>query len=215
MKDLFALCGINCGHCPSYKDNLLTDEDRQRCSDGWHKYQGFRLRPEKLLRCEGCPVPVEENPVRYFKQGCNVRKCAVFNGVENCAYCSAYPCQDLARLFVWTDEREERAARLDEPISEEDYLSFFEAFDHRKHLAEMRASLAPEDIVEMKEVSIRPKLVDLPDDLPFSEEERVGLVALHQLIGAVEAVEGISYARQLALKKKRRDLSYPTWVVAR
>ena len=214
MKDLFAPCGINCGRCPSYKDNLLTDEDRQRCSDGWHKYHGFRLSPEKLLRCDGCPAPIEENPVRYFKRGCNVRKCAVFNGIETCAHCSRHPCEDLKGSASIVN-REEMESRLGIPIPEEDYLTFVEPYEGLKHLDEIRASLAPEDIVEMKAVSTKPRLVTFPDDLPFSEKEMVGFEALYRLIAAIEAVDGVSYAQQLVLKKRRRDLLKILWAFGR
>ena len=81
MKDTIAPCGTNCGHCLSLRDNLRTDEDRQRCSDGWSKYLGFSLSPDKLLLCDGCQASDDENPVRYIN--CNKRKCASFNGVED------------------------------------------------------------------------------------------------------------------------------------
>ncbi len=215
MKDLFAPCGINCGRCPSYKSNLLTNEDRQRCSDGWHKYHGFRLSPEKLLCCDGCPAPIEENPIRYFKHGCTVRKCAVFNGIESCARCSAYPCEDVQRYFTWADDREKRIAQSDDPVPEADYLSFMEAFDHRKHLDAIRASLAPEDIVEMTKVSARPRIVNFPDDLPFSKEQTTALEALHRLLATVGSADGISHARQTALKKQRLHLLKILWTFGR
>ena len=50
MIDLIAKCGNNCARCPSYKANMISAEDRQRCSDGWYQYHGFRYSAEKLLR---------------------------------------------------------------------------------------------------------------------------------------------------------------------
>ena len=214
MEDLFAPCGINCGRCPSYKSNLLTNEDRQRCSDGWYKYHGFRLSPEKLLRCDGCPMPTEENPVRYFKHGCNVRKCAVFNGVETCAHCSKYPCEDLKGLASIVN-REEMESRLGIPIPEEDYLAFVEPYEGLKHLDEIRASLAPEDIVEMTEVSARPRIANFPDSLPFSTEQTTALEALHRLLATVGSADGISHARQRVLKKQRQHLLKILWAFGR
>jgi len=211
MKNLFSKCGCNCGRCPSYKGNLQTDEDRQRCSDGWHKYLGFRLSPGKLRLCDGCQAPDDENPVRY--QNCYVRKCAVRNGVETCAHCSTYPCEDVKSLheIQRADARERIAARLGTPIPEEDYLAFIEPYEGIKHLDEIRASLGPEDIVEMTKVSARPKLVDFPDDLPFSKEETSAFEALHWLIAVIESINGVSYARQAALKKRRRHLLKLLW----
>jgi hypothetical protein len=157
MKDLFSKCGCNCGRCPSYKENLQADEDRQRCSDGWYKYLGFRLSPGKLRLCDGCQTPDDENPVRY--QNCYVRRCAVRNGVETCAHCSGYPCEDVPKVSLSTDARKRTAARLGTPIPEEDYLAFIEPYEGLKHLDEIRASLAPEDIVEMARVSVKPRIV--------------------------------------------------------
>lgn len=209
MKDLFAKCGVNCGRCPSYKENLQTDEDRQRCSDGWHKYLGFRLSPGKLRLCDGCQAPDDENPIRY--QNCYVRRCAVRNGVETCAHCSAYPCEDVPRVSLSTDARERTAARLGTPIPEEDYLTFIEPYEGLKHLDAIRASLAPEDIVEMTKVSARPRIVNFPDDLPFSKEETSALEALHRLLATVGSADGVSYARQTVLKKRRRHLVKILW----
>jgi hypothetical protein len=209
MKDLFSKCGCNCGRCPSYKGNLQTDEDRQRCSDGWHKYLGFRLSPGKLRLCDGCQTPDDENPVRY--QNCYVRRCAVRNGVETCAHCSGYPCEDVPKVSLSTDARERTAARLGTPIPEEDYLAFIEPYEGLKHLDEIRASLAPEDIVEMARVSVKPRIVDFPDDLPFSKEETSAFEAIHRLLATVGCADGVSYARQAALKKRRRHLLKILW----
>jgi len=202
MKDLIAKCGVNCGRCPSYRENLTSDEARQRCSDGWHKYLGFRLSPEKLLCCDGCLVPNDENPVRYFKHGCNIRKCAVFNGVETCAHCSAYPCQDLNP----DADRARIAARLGTSIPEEDYLTFIEPYQGRKHLDEIHASLGPKGIVEMTKVSVRPRFADFPADF-----ETAAFRALYQLLTTIGVVEDISYARQVVLKKQRQRLLKIVW----
>ncbi|MFB0534156.1 MAG: DUF3795 domain-containing protein [Anaerolineae bacterium] len=215
MKELLAKCGCNCGRCPSYKGNLRTDEDRQRCSDGWYKYLGFRLSPGKLRLCDGCQASDDDDPVRY--QNCYVRKCAIRNGVETCAHCSGYPCEDVKTLheIQRAGARERIAARLGTPIPEEDYLAFIEPYEGIKHLDEIRASLGLEDIVEMTKVSSRPSIVDFPDDLPFSEEETSAFEALHRLLAAVESIEGVSYARQAALKKRRRHLLKMLWAFGR
>ena len=211
MKNLFSKCGCNCGRCPSYKENLRTDEGRQRCSDGWYKYLGFRLSPGKLRLCDGCQAPDDENPVRY--QNCYVRRCAVRNGVETCAHCSGYPCEDVKNLheIQRAGARERIATRLGTLIPEENYLAFIEPYEGLKHLDEIRASLGPEDIVEMTRVSVKPRIVDFPDDLHFSEEQTSAFEALHRLLAAVESVDGVSYARQAALKKRRRHLLKILW----
>ncbi len=209
MKDLFSKCGCNCGHCPSYKENLLTDEDRRQCAEGWAKYIGYRPTPEKLRACVGCQAPDDENAVRY--QSCYVRKCALRNGVETCAHCSAYPCEDVPRVSFAADQREKIAARLGTPVPEEDYLAFIEPYEGIKHLDAIRASLAPGDIVEMTTVFVRPRIVAFPDDLSFSEERATPFEHLHRLLATVVVAEGVSYARQTVLQRRRRHLLKILW----
>lgn len=210
MKDIFAKCGVNCGRCPSYGENLQTDEDRQRCSDGWQKYLGFRLSPGRLRLCDGCQVPDDENPIRY--QNCYVRRCAVKNDIETCAHCSAYPqCEDVAMVSLAVDAREKIAARLGIPIPEEDYLAFIEPYEGIKHLDEIRASLGPEDIVEVTKVSEKARIVDFPDDLPFSKEETSAFKALHRLMRTINTVDADTYVMQERLKKRRQYFLKLLW----
>jgi len=209
MNDLFAKCGCNCGHCPSYRENLRTADDRQRCSDGWARYIGFRLSPDRLRLCDGCQATDEENPIRY--QNCYVRRCAVTNGVETCAHCSAYPCEDVPKVSLTAEARKRTAAQLGMPIPEEDYLTFIEPYEGIEHLNGIRASLAPKDIVEMTTTSVRPRIVDFPGDMPFSQRETLALQALHRLIAAVERVDGITYAQETVRKKRRRHLLKTLW----
>jgi len=211
QKDLYLLakCGCNCGHCPSYKENLRTADDRQRCSDGWARYTGFRLSPDRLRLCDGCQAPDNENPVRY--QNCYVRKCAVKNGVETCAHCSAYPCEDVPKVSLSANARDRVATRLGTPIPEEDYLAFIEPYEGAKHLDAIRSSLTPEDIVQTITTSVTPRVVDFPAHLPFSREETSVFQGLHRLISAVERVDGITWAQQAVRKKRRRRLLKMLW----
>jgi hypothetical protein len=212
MKNMIAPCGTNCGRCPSYKENLLTNEDRQRCSDGWYRYHGFRLSPDKLRCCVGCQALDYENSEHYIVN-CNKRKCALFNGIKTCAHCSVYPC---AVFGLGPDfSREKVEARLGTPVPEEDYLAFVEPYEGVKHLDEIRASLGSEDIVEMTPVSLEPQLADFPGDLSFSEGEKGAYEALYRLIGAIGTAGGISYAWREVLKKRRRHLLKMLWAFGR
>ena len=86
-------CGCDCFICPTYKNNIKTIEDRQKCSSGWSKFLNIKLSPEKLRACDGCSVPDSERKVYYLN--CKIRKCAIVNEVDNCAYCSGFPCDEL------------------------------------------------------------------------------------------------------------------------
>jgi hypothetical protein len=100
-------------------------------------------------------------------------------------------------------------------MPEEDYLAFIEPYEGIKHLDEIRASLGPEDIVEMTKVSVKPRIADFPDDLLFSEEETSTFEALHRLLATVGCADGVSYARQVKLKERRRHLLKLLWAFGR
>jgi len=212
MKEWFAKCGANCAHCPAYKANAKSIEDRQRCSDGWHKYLGARLNPARCY-CDGCQTDDDENPVLvYGKYGCKIRRCAVFNSAPTCAHCSAYPCEAVRKQFSFdSGSRERLAARLGDPISDEEYFIFIEPYELHKHLDQIRASLGPEEIVEMTAVSVQPWVVDFPDDLPFSQEETAAFGTLHRILAAAGVVEGIPHVQRDALKERRRHLLKILW----
>jgi hypothetical protein len=195
---------------------VKTDTDRQRCSNGWHKYLGVRLNPDRCY-CDGCQTPDDEHPTLvYGKFGCRIRRCAVFNGVQTCAHCSAYPCEDVKTQFSFDSGSRERAAeRLGAPVPDEEYLIFIEPYELHRHLDEIRASLDPGDIVEMTPVSVRPWALGFRDGLPRSEREHVAFKALHRILAEVGCVEGISHAQRDALKKRRRHLLKMLWAFGR
>jgi len=207
MKDLFGKCGANCGHCPAYKENAKTDEARQRGCDGWHKYLGFRTTPDRMY-CDGCQTPDGKNPV-LLNSRCIVRKCAITNGLANCAYCSKYPCEDLSQDL----DRKRIEARLGSPMSEEDYLAFIEPYEGDKHLSKIRALLKPEHIVDPKVPTAKMRIVDFPDDLPFSKEETSAFESLHKLLADIKSMSGDTYARQTVIKKRMQWILKFLWVV--
>jgi len=209
MRDLFSKCGANCGRCPAYRENIRTDGDRQRCSDGWHKYLGARVRPDRI-RCDGCQTPDTEKPA-LIARNCNIRKCAFINAIQTCAHCTVYPCEDLERLAATIDATE-IAAGLAAPIPTNDYLSFVEPYELLKHLQAIRATLAPEDLAEPNPPQpFRPKTVEFPAKLPMSDEETSALRALHRTLKTINAVDAESHAMQVRLKARRRYFLRLLW----
>jgi hypothetical protein len=216
MKVLFSKCGATCSSCPAYRGNVSYYEDQQRCSDGWHKYLGVRLHPDRCY-CDGCQTPDEEQPTLVIgKYGCRLRKCAVKNGVATCAHCSGYPCLAVRTQFSFdAGSRERISARLGAPVPEEEYLAFIEPYECHRHLDEIRATLRPAEIVEMTRVEVKPRLAAFPGDLPLSAEETATLRAIHRMLGEVGVAEGISYAEQAILTERRRNLVRLVWAFGR
>lgn len=212
MRDLFAKCGVNCGRCPSFVENLRSVQDRQRCSEGWEKYLNFRLAPEKLIACDGCQALDADKPNRY--QNCYVRRCAVKTGAKTCAHCSAYPCRETPSVSLSADARKQITARLGAPIPEADYLAFIELYEGMEHLEAIRASLGPEEIVE--KIAVRParaRVVGFPERLATVGDEAAGLAALHQLLERILSAMTDTYARQILLKRRRPHVLGLLWVM--
>lgn len=210
MKDLFAKCGFNCGRCAAYKENARTDEDKQRGSDGWKKYFGFQMRTDRMC-CDGCQTPDDENPV-LLSRGCPIRKCAMINGAETCAHCSAFTeCMHDLRIHEADVDRKEMEAELGSTLTEEDYVAFIEPHEHLRHLDELRASLNPNVTVRPKIVPVRTRLIDFPDSLPLAKKTASGLSALHRILGSVVSVTGNTHAQQVVLKKRKQHLVRLLW----
>jgi hypothetical protein len=210
MKDLFAKCGFNCGHCPAYKENAKTKRDKQRGSEGWKKYYNFRLSLDRMY-CDGCQTPDRENPV-LLNPACITRKCAQTNEAETCAHCSEYSaCMHELRVFSQDITREKIEARRGAPIPEKDYLAFVEPFEHLNHLDQIRASLKSKDIVKPEILSLGPKIAGFPEDLPFSREKTAAFRSLYQTLSTVASLSGNTYAQQLELKKRKDYLFKLLW----
>jgi hypothetical protein len=133
MKLVLTRCGYRCDLCLAYKPNVeKSPSNQQKLSDGWYKYFGFRIPPEKII-CDGC---MSENP-RLIDSTCPVRPCVIEKGLTNCAQCEDYVCSKLTeRLVVYEEVKD----RVKTKIPEDDYLSFIRPYENKKRLQEIRAS---------------------------------------------------------------------------
>jgi hypothetical protein len=119
--------------------------------------------------CQGCLTPddklAKDVGVHNFIRGCLARKCAIHNGVPNCAYCSRYPC-DWIEAHVGEITRESVSERIGESVPDDAYEKFIEPFQGKVHLDKIRESLSKDDIIETKPVEIPiKKIVEYPATL--------------------------------------------------
>ncbi|MHA2060380.1 MAG: DUF3795 domain-containing protein, partial [Candidatus Ranarchaeia archaeon] len=215
MREQIAMCGVNCSTCPSYRENLQTETDQQECSDGWHKYLGFRLSPSRILQCDGCLIPNDENPVRYFKNGCYIRKCGEKNGVSTCAHCSGFPCEDVTRHGL-ANTREKVATRLNlqpEGIPQTDYERFIEPYESFYRLEEIRRNLSLEDIVPMG-VPLATQPQPFPKYLRVSKANVQVLESIHRILSEIIGITGGTYARETTMKKRKQYLLKFLWTMS-
>ena len=95
MNRIVAVCGLVCDDCIAFIATQKSDDQlREEVVEAWSTDQE-RLEL-KDINCDGCLTPGRLYP---FCSACEVRKCALQKGVENCAYCDSYPCAKLKELW--------------------------------------------------------------------------------------------------------------------
>lgn len=98
MGRIIAYCGLVCGECPAYLATQADDDEmRSKTAAEWSQAFGDALTKDDI-NCDGC-LGKEGRKVGYCNE-CPIRVCAVERGLENCADCSSYACDNLSRFFV-------------------------------------------------------------------------------------------------------------------
>ena len=221
MSKLIAKCGMDCGTCPwgpYLRQNMTTEE-----------FEQYKKRAKEILGytpmqkpCPTCQTPDEEIPKgsKLPPRNCLVRQCVNKIGVENCAYCSRFPCGYVKEHGTsWSREKIEK--KHGAPILEEDYLTFVEPFEGLKHLEIIRASLNPEEIVDAPKIpSLKTKIVEFPKNLPFSKEETASFEAVHQLLATIKrSPVGLTdtdvFVQQQRLKNRIPHFLRLLWILGR
>ena len=206
MNASIAKCGCNCTVCPTFKENIKTIEQRKASSLGWAKYLGIKLSPEKLRACDGCSLPDNERKTYYLN--CKVRKCCLENGIENCAYCSLFPCRELESVhsIQVVQSKDDYIFLMGKDISEADFQRFIEPYAGLKHLSEIRKHLKESEIIEYKKFSVQIKMKEFPEHLVKDPDVGHGLKRIHELISKLALQSDISFAEFVTLRGKREQL---------
>jgi len=130
MEPILTRCGFRCDLCLAYRPNITAHpENRQKLSDGWFKYFGFRLPPSEIC-CDGC---MADNPP--LDEHCRVRPCVIAKGLDNCATCDQYICDKLADRLVNYDQVK---ARLGAEIPDDDRRCFIKPYENEQRLEAIR-----------------------------------------------------------------------------
>lgn len=103
MEDNVSYCGLICETCPIYLATREQDEEKKyemkvdvarQIKDRY----GMECKPEDINDCDGCKT--ETGRLYWGCKHCSVRKCASERGVDNCAHCDQYPCEELEEFFA-------------------------------------------------------------------------------------------------------------------
>jgi hypothetical protein len=104
-------CGLICESCPVHlatiePDRIKQQELRSNIARQCFEVYGLSIEPAQVTDCDGCCSETG----RLFSGclNCEIRKCIVLKGIENCGYCDEYACERLKQQFIHDPEAEER-----------------------------------------------------------------------------------------------------------
>jgi hypothetical protein len=129
LRQIIAPCGYRCDLCPAFSGNIHGEEDRQKVSDGWFKYFGFRVAPEQI-NCDGCAGNNET-----LDKECPVRPCAKQKNLPNCGSCQDLPCEKLQTRLNPPEKWLGDLAK----IPHEEYATFLKPYLGRDRLKKIHA----------------------------------------------------------------------------
>ena len=139
MEPILTHCGYRCDLCLAFKPNIEKNPaNRQKLSDGWFKYYGFRL-PAAEICCDGC---MSDNS-KLIDQNCPVRPCVIGKGLDNCSQCEQYICEKLTERLVVLKQVKQRVGAN---IPDDDYVCFIQPYENKRRLDTLRESKHPQTI---------------------------------------------------------------------
>lgn len=165
MSNLISKCGIDCGKCPwgPFPRENMSEKD----------FEEFKVRAKQVLgytpiqtACVTCQTPDEQIPKtsKLPSKKCLIRQCVDKSGIQNCSYCSRFPCDTLkGTADIWTRERIE--VKLGKSLSDLDYQQFVEPFEGLNRLTILRECLKPNEFVKPPKIKTKTKLAKFPKSL--------------------------------------------------
>jgi hypothetical protein len=107
---MIAYCGLNCLKCDGYIATQSGDELQiAEVAKKWSQLYSADIKPEHVV-CHGC----KSNEQRSFHctNLCEIRKCAVSRGLDTCAECGDYSCENLEVILNCVPEAKENLDKL-------------------------------------------------------------------------------------------------------
>ncbi len=98
---MIAYCGLDCSKCDAYLATQENDDrKREETAREWSQIYQAEIAASQI-DCDGC----RSNGVRFFHcNNCDIRKCCLEKGVENCAACKDYICETLSGFIKLAPE---------------------------------------------------------------------------------------------------------------
>ncbi|MFA5450574.1 MAG: DUF3795 domain-containing protein [Dehalococcoidales bacterium] len=210
---IYSKCGFYCNHCPAYKDNSGTKEDRMRGSAVWEKYFGLHFKPD-IVKCEGCQSSAPWKARNLLPdRACPIRACAVYNEVLTCAHCSLFPCAEYAKRVPGSELRRQREKAANSTFTDDEYQKYIEPFEGQVHLKELRSTLKLEELIPPKQFSVGVNVTPFPINTNLTPEKEKAMRQLHLVLGNILSTKAANYVDQLLMERKKPYLWVLLWVM--
>lgn len=97
MKELIAICGLDCERCEARIATITNDDAlRARVAKHWSELNGVEITPE-MIHCAGCRVDGVKTP--FCASLCPIRQCALGRGCATCGVCGEMEtCETLSMI---------------------------------------------------------------------------------------------------------------------
>jgi len=121
LETSISYCGLNCDTCsihlisretdPSIKQKMIND-----IVHACREYYNIEYKYEDINGCDGCKFT---NGILFPGcLNCKIRECANLKGVDNCAYCMDYACNNLSEMFKLDPSAKERLDKIREQYNQ-------------------------------------------------------------------------------------------------
>ena len=103
MTEIIAYCGIACHTCPIYQSTREAnkgrrDEIRTEIARLCREHYGMDFIAADINDCDGCRTA--GGRLFFGCRDCRIRQCAMPKGLENCAQCPDFVCEQLGKFLA-------------------------------------------------------------------------------------------------------------------
>ncbi|TFG21320.1 MAG: DUF3795 domain-containing protein [Promethearchaeota archaeon] len=188
MNDIISRCGIACFLCPWSKlvQDSVTEDEYDRIKKECKAILGFA--PGKSFQnCLGCMTPNDEIPngSPIPLTSCKVRKCTMMNGIDNCAYCSRFPCGRYIEYRNGEWNRVNIEKKLKRKLNDDEYEKIVHCWEAENRLTTLRATIKPDQFVApIIMPSLKNPIKKFPKLTP-AKSKIDSLRYVHQLISSI------------------------------
>ncbi|NHJ86728.1 MAG: DUF3795 domain-containing protein [Asgard group archaeon] len=221
MVEMISKCGMLCSSCPWSKaiQDSMSNVEYEQYKKGCKETLGY-APSGPFQNCVGCQTPEDQWPKgsRLPFKSCTIRNCVMKSNIENCVYCSRFPCESIElKAKEWSREKIEK--KHNKIISEPQYRTYVEPFEAYKRLQKVRLTIPQKEIIEATIIPLSGiKIADYPIDQLTRLKNNLYYEKVYNFLKGVlesslEIKDVDTYAQQERLKNMKKQLLRFLWII--